>query len=64
MQVSLIKIKWWTLKQSPSVNLGMVFYYDRVAIGYTMQCYLFIDLLGGSDREPDIFPSSPANLSQ
>ena len=62
MQVSLIKIKRWTLKQSPSVNLGMVFYYDRVAIGYTKQCYLFIDLLGGPDREPNIFPSSPANL--
>ena len=36
LEVSLIKIKWLTLEQSPLVNLGMVLYYDRVAMGYTM----------------------------
>ena len=31
-----IKIEWLTLEPSPLVNLGMVLYYERVAMGYTM----------------------------
>ena len=58
MQVSLIKIKWLTLEQSPLVNLGRLPYYDRVAMGCAMQDHVLID------RKPNIFSSSPTKLGQ